>query len=130
MPLVPPLSAFLLLLLPSFLRCSLLPSFDPVVPPVSSLPPFLYRILSRNIHPRWGSRGGRMSAGVLSSPGFFMAMLWRPETACEIRDMCKAVRAFAISFAFSFRSRFSFPIVRCVESRLREKIAYRVWRKV
>lgn len=71
-----------------------------------------------------------MSAGVLSSPGFFMVMLWRPETACEIRDMCRAVRAFAISFAFSFHSRFSLPIVRCVESRLREKIAYRVWRKV
>lgn len=68
-----------------------------------------------------------MSVGVLSSPGFFMVMLWRPETAREIRDMCKA-RAFAISFA-SFCS-LSFPIVRCVESRLRGKIAYRVWREV
>jgi len=46
-----------------------------------------------------------MSAGVLSSTGFFMVMLWRPKTACEIRDMCRAVRAFAISFA-SFCSRF------------------------
>lgn len=109
MPLVPPLSAFLLLLLPSFLRCSLLPSFDPVIPPLA-LPPFLYRILSRNIHPRWGSRGGRMSAGVLSSPGFFMVMLWRPETACEIRDMCRAVRAFAISFAFLFIRVFRFRL--------------------
>lgn len=81
----------------SFLR----PLHPTVSPPLFSL----YRILSRNTHRRWGSRDGRMSAGVLSSPGFFMVMLWRPETACEIRDMCRAVRAFAISFA-SFCSRF------------------------
>ena len=58
-----------------------------------------------------------------------MVMLWRPETACEIRDMCRAVRAFVISFFF-FLFAFSFLIVRCVESRLRNKIEYRVWRKV
>lgn len=90
-----------------FLPSSLSPFFHRLLHPSVS-PPFLYRILSRNIRPRWGSKGGRMSAGVLSSPGFFMVMLWRPETACEIRDMCRAVRAFAISsvsFYSPFRSR-------------------------
>jgi len=64
-----------------------------------------------------------MSAGVLSSPGFFMVMLWKLETACEIRDMCRAVRAFAISFA-SFCSRFRLFVALNLDCEAKLRIVY------
>lgn len=129
MPLVPPLSALLLLLLPSFLRRFLLPSFDPFNSPLA-LPSFLYRIFSRNTHPRWGSRRRR------SNVCRYTKLAWilhgdALETGNRVRDsrhvqgcscICNKFRVFLFAL--------SFPIVRRAESRLRGKIAYRAWRKV
>ena len=125
MSLVPPLSTLLLLLLPSFLRRFLLLSFD------SSYLSRLFSIVSfRGISTLDGE------AGVVECLPECTKLAWilhgdALETGNRVRDsrhvqgcscICNKFRVFLFAF--------SFLIVRCVESRLRNKIEYRVWRKV
>lgn len=130
MPLVPPLSAFLLLLLPSFLRCSLLPSFlRPRHPSVSS-PAFSLSYPFAEHPPSMGKQGRSNVCRCSKLPWILHGDAL--ETGNRVRDSrhVQGCSCICNKFRVSFHSRFSFPIVRCVESRLREKIAYRVWRKV
>lgn len=129
MPLVPPLSTLLLFLLPSFLRRFLLPSFNFSIPPLT-LPPFLSIVSFRGTSTLDGEAGA-----VECLPGY-TKLAWilhgdALEIGNRVRDsrhvqgcscICNKFRVFLFAF--------SFPIVRCVESRLRNKIEYRVWRKV
>lgn len=117
-------SAFCVPFAPSSLLPSLLsPSFlrDPVVPPLALLPPSLHRILSRNIHPRWGKQGRSNVCRCSKLPWILHGDAL--ETGNRVRDSrhVRGCSCICNKFRVSFHSRFSFPIVRCVESRFSER---------
>lgn len=130
MPLVPPpLSALLSLLLPSFLRRFLLSSFllSASLSLRASSPAFSLSYPFAEHPPSMGKQGRSnvcrctKLARILHGDAL--------ETGNRVRDsrhvqvcscICNKFRVFL----------FAFSIVRCAESKLRGKIAYRVWREV
>jgi len=128
MPLVPPLSALLLLFLLSFLRCFLLLPFDPFISPFSP-PTFSLSYPFAEHLPPMGKQGRSNVCRCTKLDWILHGDAL--ETENRVRDsrhvqgcscICNKFRVFLFAFPF--------PIVRCVEFRLRGKIAYRVWRKV